>query len=134
MWIYDGRTNVPHITKKDRPLTPEHFAEFEECYGDDPNGLATRTDETSPNGDGWRGGNRWRQFSIEEIRHREFNIDGLKWLRDESLGDADELPPPEELATDAISELESAIGELNAILDMLEGDSGDNSAGFDASV
>jgi len=28
MWLYDGRSNVPHITKKDRPLTPEHFAEF----------------------------------------------------------------------------------------------------------
>src|SRR6266851_10466467 len=31
-WIYDGRTNVPGITKKDRPLTPAHFAEFEQCY------------------------------------------------------------------------------------------------------
>jgi hypothetical protein len=31
VWIYDGRTNVPRITKKDRPLTPEHFAEFEAC-------------------------------------------------------------------------------------------------------
>src|SRR6266481_780753 len=30
-WIYDGRTNVPHITKKDRPLTPEHFLKFERC-------------------------------------------------------------------------------------------------------
>ncbi len=26
VWIYDGRTNVPGITKKDRPLTAEHFA------------------------------------------------------------------------------------------------------------
>jgi len=32
----------------------------------------------------------------------------------------DELPEPEELAADAISELESAVGELNAILGMLE--------------
>ena len=29
VWVYDGRSNVPHITKKDRPLTAEHFAEFE---------------------------------------------------------------------------------------------------------
>ncbi len=38
VWIYDGRTNVPGITKKDRPLTPSHFAEFVGCYGTDPNG------------------------------------------------------------------------------------------------
>jgi len=31
VWIYDARTNVPSITKKDRPLTPEHFADFEKC-------------------------------------------------------------------------------------------------------
>ena len=29
VWIYDARANVPKITKKSRPLTPEHFAEFE---------------------------------------------------------------------------------------------------------
>jgi type I restriction enzyme M protein len=36
-WIYDARTNVPGITKKDRPLTSEQFAEFEKCFGSDPN-------------------------------------------------------------------------------------------------
>ena len=41
VWIFDARSNVPGITKKDRPLTPEHFAEFEKCYGDDPNGRAS---------------------------------------------------------------------------------------------
>ena len=54
------------------------------------------------------------------MKDRDFKIDSLKWLKDESLGDADELPEPEELATDAISELESAVEELNAILGMLE--------------
>src|SRR6476620_4172522 len=34
-WIFDARSNVPAITKKDRPLTPEHFAEFEKAYGSD---------------------------------------------------------------------------------------------------
>ena len=38
-----------------------------------------------------------------------------------SLDDADELPPPEELATDAISELEEAVAELNRVLALLEG-------------
>src|SRR5437867_1138721 len=38
VWIYDARTNVPSITKQDRPLTRNHFAEFEHCYGNEPNG------------------------------------------------------------------------------------------------
>ena len=38
VWIFDARSNVPGITKKDRPLSPQHFAEFEQCYGSDPNG------------------------------------------------------------------------------------------------
>src|SRR5437879_79845 len=42
VWIYDARTNVPGITKKDRPLTPAHFAEFETCYGKDANGRSGR--------------------------------------------------------------------------------------------
>ena len=39
VWIYDARTNVPGITKKDRPLTKEHFNEFEKCFGANANGL-----------------------------------------------------------------------------------------------
>ncbi|MCA1600659.1 MAG: hypothetical protein LC776_03090, partial [Acidobacteria bacterium] len=38
------RSNVPGITKKDRPLAPAHFAEFEKCYGTDPNGKSKRND------------------------------------------------------------------------------------------
>lgn len=114
VWIYDARSNVPAITKKDRPLTPAHFAEFEACYGSDPNGRATRDARESAEG-------RWCRFSIEEVRARDFKIDSLKWLRDESLDDGDELPEPEELATDAIAELEAAVEELNAVLALLEG-------------
>ena len=44
VWIFDARSNVPGITKKDRPLVPQHFAEFEACYGKDPNGLSQRKD------------------------------------------------------------------------------------------
>jgi type I restriction enzyme M protein len=112
-WIYDGRTNVARITKKDRPLTPEHFAEFEPCYGDEPNGHGKRDPSDSAE-------NRWRRFHISEVQARDFKIDGLKWLKDESLDDADDLPEPEELATDAIAELKGAVEELSAVLSMLE--------------
>lgn len=121
VWIYDARTNVEAITKKDRPLSTEHFGEFERCFGADPNGRAKRRPGDSKE-------DRWRQFHINEIKEREFKLDGFKWLKDKSLEDADELPEPEELATDAIAELESAAEELNAMLKLLEGDNGEAAA------
>jgi type I restriction enzyme M protein len=117
VWIYDARTNVPGITKKDRPLTPAHFAEFEKCYGPRPNGDGKRKTTDSKE-------DRWRSFSIAEVEQRGFKLDGFKWLKEESLEDADDLPEPEELATDAISELEAAVEELNQVLALLENGNG----------
>ena len=113
MWIYDARTNVPGITKKDRPLTAAYFTDFEKCYGSDANGRSARHETDAPD-------DRWRRFSIAEVAARDFKLDGLKWLKEESLDDGDDLPEPEELATDAIAELEMAVEELNAILLLLE--------------
>ena len=91
IWVYDGRTNVPHITKKDRPLTPEYFAEFEQVYGSDPNGGAKRNPADSKD-------DRWRSFHISVVQERNYKIDSLKWLKDVSLDDSDSLPEPEELS------------------------------------
>ena len=110
VWIYDARTNVPRITKKDRPLTHAHFAEFEACYGLDPNGRSRRSAGDSRE-------DRWRSFSIAEVTGRDFKIDGLKWLKEESLDD--ELPEPEELAAEAIAELESAVADLASVIELL---------------
>jgi type I restriction enzyme M protein len=54
------------------------------------------------------------------VKEREFKLDSFKWLKEESLEDADELPEPEDLATDAIAELEGAVEELNQVLALLE--------------
>ncbi|NLH10330.1 MAG: SAM-dependent DNA methyltransferase [Holophagae bacterium] len=113
VWIYDARTNVPHITKKDRPLSAQHFADFERCFGPDPHGRARRAPEDAPDG-------RWRPFHISEVRERHFKIDALKWLKDETLDDGTDLPEPDELVTDAIAELQAAIEELQQVLVLLE--------------
>jgi type I restriction enzyme M protein len=110
VWIFDARSNVPGITKKDRPLTAAHFAEFEACYGADPNGRAKRQD-TGPEG-------RFRSFDIAEVKARDYKLD-ITWLRDESLEDADELPEPQDLAAEAITELEAVVDELKEILSLL---------------
>jgi type I restriction enzyme M protein len=114
VWIYDARSNVPKITKKSRPLTAKHFAEFEKCYGNDPNGLSKRSESDSPQ-------DRWRKFSIAEVKGRHYKLDAFKWLRDEELDDPDELPEPEELITEAMEELQLALDDLAGIQRLLEG-------------
>jgi len=111
VWIFDARSNVAGITKKDRPLTAEHFAEFEKVYGADPNGGSKRKDL------GEQG--RFRKFHISDIKKRDYKLD-ITWLKDESLEDADELPEPQDLATEAITELEAVVDDLREIVSLIE--------------
>jgi type I restriction enzyme M protein len=110
-WIYDCRTNIPGVTKKDRPLTTAMFEDFEKCYGSDPNGQSKRKD-LGENG-------RFRKFSFEHIKARSFNID-ISWLKDENLEDPNSLPEPELLVADAITELSACVDELQLILDEID--------------
>ena len=107
-WIFDARSNVPGITKKDRPLSPQHFAEFEKAYGTDPNGGGKRAEAE-----------RFRRFDINQIKEREHKLD-ITWLKDESLEDSDELPEPQDLASEAITELEAVVDDLREIVDLVE--------------
>lgn len=109
VWIFDARSNVPGITKKERPLTPQHFAEFEQCYGVDPNGRSDRTDLGNEG--------RFRKFLLKEIQERDYKLD-ITWLKDESLDE--ELPEPPVLASEAITELEAVVDDLKEILQALE--------------
>ena len=111
VWIFDARSNVPGITKKDRPLTATHFAEFESAYGKDPNGKSKRKD-TGEAG-------RFRRFHISEAKERYYKLD-ITWLKDESLEDSDDLPEPQDLAAEAITELEAVVDDLKEMLILLE--------------
>lgn len=115
VWIFDARSNVPGITKKDRPLSAQHFAEFEECYGKDANGTSKRKDlgETG----------RFRKFHISDIKERQFKLD-ITWLKDESLEDSDDLPEPQDIATEAITELEAVVDDLREIASLIEREKG----------
>jgi type I restriction enzyme M protein len=115
VWIFDGRSNVPGITKKDRPLTKEHFKEFEACYGKDPNGLSKRID-TGETG-------RFRRFHLKDIKDRDYKLD-VTWLRDESLEEDGELPEPQDLAAEAITELEAVVDDLREIVALVEKEEG----------
>lgn len=111
VWIFDARSNVPGITKKDRPLTSKHFEEFEKSYGKDPNGQSKRADSGEES--------RFRKFHISDIKERDYKLD-ITWLKDETLEDSDELPEPQYLASEAITELEAVVDDLKEVLQLIE--------------
>lgn len=113
VWIYDARTNVPGITKKDRPLTHEHFDEFEKCYGDSANGQSTRDEKQSKE-------NRWKKYTLTQVKEKNYKLDSFKWLKEEDIDESDEIGEPEELITDVLSELKEATNSLEELYAKLE--------------
>ena len=112
VWIYDMRTNMPSFGKR-TPLTLEHFAEFEKCYGKKSDGSSKRKDQGE---DG-----RFRSFSRDDIAKRGDNLD-ITWLRDEDDGHDGELDEPEVIAAEIMQHLTSAMEELEALQAILAGD------------
>ena len=110
VWFYDLRTNMPSFGKR-TPLTRSHFAEFEQCYGDDPNGGSPRTDQGESG--------RWRYFTREDIAKRGDNLD-ISWLRDESLHNGEDLREPEEIAAEIMMKLQTALEEMEVLSELLE--------------
>ncbi len=92
-------------------MTPEHFNEFEKCYGDDPNGRSKRKDL------GEQG--RFRKFHLSEIKERDYKLD-ITWLKDESLEEGEDLPDPQDLAAEAITELEAVVDDLREIVSLID--------------
>jgi type I restriction enzyme M protein len=98
VWIYDLRTNVEKVNKG-HPLTDEYFSDFVACYHSKPRV------ETE----------RFKRFTKKDITDRDYNLDFF-WLKDESLGETGDLDDPENLATDAITALETATTAFEELL------------------
>lgn len=109
LWIYDLRTNH-HFTLKQNPLRREHLDDFVLCYK--PEARNERTE--SP---------RFKRFSHDELLQREKVSLDITWLRDESLEDADNLPPPDVIAQEIVDDLEAALAEFVQIGESLRRDS-----------
>ena len=107
VWVYDMRANAPKFGKR-TPLTRAHFAEFEACFGEDPNGQSARTDQGEAG--------RFRCFTREWIANEKGDSLDIAWLKDENAEDAADLPEPAVLAREAVDELNAAVEELEAIL------------------
>lgn len=106
LWIYDLRTNR-RFTLKTRPLYFEDLLDFIQCYN--PQNRFERQ-ETE----------RFRPFTYDELMQRDKVSLDITWLRDDSLEDSENLPPPEELARAIAEDLEAALEQFSAILEGLE--------------
>jgi len=105
LWVYDLRTNQ-HFTLKENPLRYEHLADFIETYSADDRSNRVESE-------------RLRRFSYEELVSRDKVSLDLLWLRDESLEDGDNLPPPGVIAAEIVEDLEAALAQFAEIASSL---------------
>lgn len=113
IWVYDFRTNV-HFTLKQHPMTDADLEDFIRCYH--PENRHERAETWSPeNPDG-----RWRKFSAEEILKRDKTSLDIFWIKDKSLADLDNLPDPDELASDIIENLQNALESFQELMGQLK--------------
>ncbi len=105
LWVYDLRTNQ-HFTLKQNPLRLEHLQDFVGAFR--PESRRDRVESEC-----------FRRFPYEELLARDKVSLDLVWLRDESLEDLDNLPPPDVIAQEIVEELEAALSEFAAIAERL---------------
>ena len=101
LWIYDLRTNR-RFTLKTNPLSRADLDDFVAFYN--PNNRLKR-DETE----------QFRRFTYDELVKRDkANLD-IFWLRDESMEDSANLPPPDQIADEILEDLRAALEQLEEI-------------------
>jgi type I restriction enzyme M protein len=108
LWIYDLRTNK-HFTLKTNFLKRADLDEFVACYNP-KNRHERKATWSEKNPDG-----RWRAYGYDELVARDKASLDIFWLKDESLEDSENLPPPDVIAQEMIEDLEAALEQLRAI-------------------
>ena len=101
LWIYDLRTNL-HFTLKQKPIRREDFNEFIDCYC--PGAMHRRKptwSQANPNG-------RWRDYDYKDLLKRDKLSLDLFWIKDQSITDAESLPPPDVIAAEIADDLKDA--------------------------
>ena len=101
MWIYDLRTNR-RFTLKTNPLKRADLDDFVASFKPD-NRLERQETE------------RFRRFSYEDLMKRDkANLD-IFWLRDESMEDTANLPPPDIIADEILEDLRAALEQMEEV-------------------
>jgi len=105
LWVYDLRTNM-HFTLKQNPLRLEHLQDFIEGYK--PENRRDRVESE-----------RFKRFGYDELIQRDKVSLDFIWLKDESLEDMENLPPPDVIAQEIVEDLEAALSEFAQIAESL---------------
>ncbi len=107
LWVYDLRTNK-HFTRKQNPLRRADLDDFVACYRP---GEPHRREPSE----------RFKRFTYDELLARDKVSLDIFWLRDDSLTDTDDLPPPAVLAAEIAEDLQAALEEIQALAENLTG-------------
>jgi type I restriction enzyme M protein len=121
-WVYDLRSNMDNFGKR-TPFGEQHLLPFENVYGSEPQGTAKREEgewsfieEAKVNKPE---NSRWRCFSRDYIRDTKGDSLDISWIKDKNSVESEDLPEPEELAGEAMSELTLALAELEELMSAL---------------
>jgi type I restriction enzyme M protein len=105
LWIYDLRTNM-HFTLKTNTLKFQDLQDFIKCYNPENRHERRETD-------------RFRSFTYDQLMQGDKVSLDIFWLKDESLEDSENLPPPDVIADEIVENLESAVEQFAAIKESL---------------
>ncbi|MGK2941425.1 MAG: SAM-dependent DNA methyltransferase, partial [Immundisolibacter sp.] len=95
------RTNK-HFTLKTRTLKLDDLQDFIACYNPDNRHQRSATQ-------------RFRYFGYEELIARDKASLDIFWLKDDSLENLDDLPPPDVLQQEIIDHLEAALAAFRDV-------------------
>jgi type I restriction enzyme M protein len=107
LWIYDLRTNI-HFTLKTNRMSGESLTDFVKCYNPENRQKRKETE-------------RFKKFSYGEIAARDKTNLDIFWLKDDSLGDMENLPAPDVLALEIVENLEAGLNSFKEIVESLNG-------------
>ena len=101
IWFYDLRTNK-HFTLKTRTLKLDDLQDFITCYNPENRHERVATE-------------RFKFFNYDDLIARDKASLDIFWLKDDSLDNLDDLPPPEVLQQEIIEHLEAALASFRDV-------------------
>ena len=101
VWIYDLRTNM-NFSLVTKTLGDDDLKDFVECY------------------DNRKETERFKKYACEEILGRDKTNLDITWIKDASLSDLENLPEPDQLASQIVTALQSALDAFQTVETELE--------------
>jgi len=108
---------MPSFGKR-TPFGKSHLEPFENVFGENSDGSSDRKEGEWSFTEGEQDieNSRWRCFSREWIADSKGDSLDISWIKDEDSVDAADLPDPDVLAGEAMSELTEALRELDGLM------------------